>query len=143
MSVGWYRHFLAQILYTMQKQKFTSEFMLKGSSLSSIWNLISTPGGLASWFAPMVSADNDLYTFRWSKTEMRQARLTHARTNLYIRFHWMDEEPYTYFELRIVQNAVTQHLVLEITDWAEPDDLQDIQDLWAADVEKLRRIGGL
>ena len=128
----------------MKKEKITMEYMLKAGSGNIIWNIISTPSGLETWFADKVTAKNKTFTFQWGKTEIREAELINCRTNNFIRFHWLDdEESKSYFELRIAYNELTEDLMLEVTDWAMPDEIEDLKDLWESDVEKLKRISGL
>ena len=120
------------------------EYMLKAGSGNIIWNIISTPSGLETWFADKVTAKDKIFTFRWGKTEERQAELINCRTNSFIRFRWLDEEERKhYFELRIVYNELTEDLVLEVTDWADPSEIEDTRDLWDSDIDKLKRISGL
>ena len=128
----------------MKKEKIKMEYMLKAGSGNIIWNIISTPSGLETWFADKVTAKNKTFTFQWGKTEIREAELINCRTNSFIRFHWLDdEESKSYFELRIAYNELTEDLMLEVTDWAMPDEIEDLKDLWESDVEKLKRISGL
>ena len=128
----------------MKKEKIKMEYMLKAGSGNIIWNIISTPSGLETWFADKVTAKNKTFTFQWGKTEIREAELINCRTNNFIRFHWLDdEESKSYFELRIAYNELTEDLMLEVTDWATPDEIEDLKDLWESDVEKLKRISGL
>ena len=128
----------------MKKTKVRMEYMLKGGSNSIVWSIISTPSGLETWFADKVSATDKTFTFRWGKTEERKAEVTSIRTNNYIRFHWLDdEERKSYFELKIVYNELTEDLMLEVTDWAEAGEGDDVRDLWDSDIEKLKRVSGL
>ncbi len=128
----------------MQKIKFQQEYMLKAGSANIVWNIISTPSGLETWFADKVIAKDKTYTFRWGKIESREAEILNYRANSFVRFHWKDDEnPKSYFELRLVYNELTEDLMLEITDWAEPDELEDQKELWNSDIEKLKRVSGL
>ena len=128
----------------MSKEKIKLEYMLKGGTASIVWSIISTPSGLETWFADKVTTQNKIFTFQWGKTEKREAELTNSRTGSFVRFHWLDdEEKKSYFELRIVYNELTEDLMLEITDWAEPDEKEDIIDLWESDIDKLKRVSGL
>ena len=128
----------------MGKEKIKMEYMLKGGTGNIIWSIISTPTGMETWFADKVTAQDKTWTFQWGKTETRQAEVTGCRTNSYIRFHWKDdEERKSFFELRIVYNELTEEITLEITDWAEPGETEDLRDLWDSDVEKLKRVSGL
>jgi hypothetical protein len=130
--------------YIMGKEKIKMEYMLKGGSSNVIWNIISTPSGLETWFADKVSAKDKRFTFRWGKTEIREADLINYRANSFVRFHWLDdEERKSYFELKIVYNELTEDLMLEVTDWAEAGEGDDVRDLWDSDIEKLKRVSGL
>jgi hypothetical protein len=91
-----------------------------------------------------VSAKDKRFTFRWGKTEIREADLINYRANSFVRFHWLDdEERKSYFELKIVYNELTEDLMLEVTDWAEAGEGDDVRDLWDSDIEKLKRVSGL
>ena len=128
----------------MKKEKIKMEYMLKGGTGNTIWSIISTPSGLETWFADKVTANEKHFTFRWGKTESREAELIGCRTNSFVRFHWLDDEEHkSYFELKIVHNELTEDLTLEVTDWAEPSEKEDVQDLWDSDIDKLRRVSGL
>ena len=128
----------------MKKEKTKMEYMLKGGSENIIWSIISTPSGLETWFADKVIAKEKTFTFQWGKTETRQAELISCRTNNFIRFHWLDdEEAKSYFELKIVYNELTEDLMLEVIDWAEPGEKEDVKDLWDSDIDKLKRVSGL
>ena len=128
----------------MKKTKVRMEYMLKGGSSSIVWSIISTPSGLETWFADKVNAEDKIFTFRWGKTENRQAEVVGIRTNSYIRFHWMDdEERKSYFELKVNYNELTEDLMLEVIDFAYPDEIEDVKDLWESDIEKLKRVSGL
>lgn len=131
-------------LKTMQKEKIQLEYMLKAGSANVVWSIIGTPSGLETWFADRVTANDKIYTFRWGKTEIREAELINYRTNNFIRFHWLDDENRkSYFEIRIVYNELTEDLMLAITDWATPDETEDLKDLWDSDIEKMKRVSGL
>jgi hypothetical protein len=91
-----------------------------------------------------VTADNKVFTFRWGKTEERQAEAINFRANNFIRFRWLDEDfPKAYFELRMTYNEMMGDYVLEVTDYAESDETEDLKELWDSEVEKLRRVSGL
>ena len=71
-------------LKTMQKEKIQLEYMLKAGSANIVWSIISTPSGLETWFADKVTANDKIYTFRWGKTEIREAELINYRTNNFL-----------------------------------------------------------
>ena len=128
----------------MGKEKIHMEYMLKAGSGNIVWSIIGTPSGLETWFADKVTVQDKIFTFHWGKTEQREAEMTHMRTNNFIRFHWLDDEDKkSYFELRLSQNELTDDLMLEVIDWAESDEVEDLQYLWDSQIEKMKRVSGL
>ena len=100
------------------------------------------------WFAEMVllimfQKINKTYTFKWGKTETRNAEILNQRTESFIRFHWIDDDPKTYFELKIHYNELTKDHLLEVTDFAIPGEEEDTRNLWNSQIEILRRICGV
>lgn len=128
----------------MEKKKIQLEYALNNASKAVLWNNISTPLGLQTWLADKVTAEDGIYTFEWSKDEIRQAKVVSMRTNLLIRFHWIDDEdPKSYFELRIDTNELTGDLSFVITDIADADEADELTDLWNLEVAQLQRQCGL
>lgn len=84
-----------------------------------------------------------MFSFRWGKTEMRTAELINSRTDSFVRFHWTDEEPRTFFELKIYYIELTNDHTLEITDFAEEGEEDDLTNLWDSQIEELRRVCGV
>jgi uncharacterized protein YndB with AHSA1/START domain len=129
----------------MRKEKIHMEYMLNGASKNILWSTISTPSGLETWFADKVNSDDKTVEFVWGKTESRTAEIVNMRAYSFIRFHWTDEEDenqYTYFEIKMNQNELTNDIVLEVTDFAEPGEEDDIRELWDSQVDQLRRTCG-
>ncbi len=128
----------------MEKTKIQLEYMLKAGSGNIVWSIISTASGLETWFADKADLDGKVFTFRWGKTETRQAEITNIRANNFIRLHWLDDEdPKSYFELKMVYNELTSDYMLEVTDYVDADEADDQKDLWDSDMEKLKRVSGL
>lgn len=128
----------------MTKRKFNLEYNLNAVSGPILWNAIGTPTGLQTWMADNVTEDGDVYTFEWSQDEVREAELTHRRINSHIRFHWLDDEdPKSFFELRMEYNELTGDYTLLITDFAEEDEVEELTDLWETEVNQLMRLCGM
>ena len=123
------------------KTKVTMEYGLSSQSIPMIWDAIATAPGLTSWFADDVRSDGKVFSFTWGKHETRQAELINCRQNTYVRFHWNDDDPGTYFEMRILKNELTSNYSLEVTDFADPDAEDDVRSLWDTSIDALRRCG--
>ena len=108
----------------MKKEKIHLEYLLNATSKNILWAAISTPTGLEDWFADKVISDDKIVEFHWGKTEQRKAEITAIRSFSFIRFRWEDDEnERDYFEIKMTYNELTSDYVLEITDFAEPDEV--------------------
>ena len=123
------------------KQKVVFEYPLSATSVSMIWDAIATAPGLSAWFADGVTNSGKEFRFVWGKHEARVAELINIRQGTYVRFHWLDEEVGTYFELRILRNELTGAYTLEISDFAEVEEVDDVRSLWDSSIDALRRCG--
>ena len=131
------------IMNIMEKEKIHLEYLLNATSKTILWSAISTPTGLEGWFADRVHSDNKHVVFHWGKTEKRTAEIIGMRAYSFIRFRWTDsEDPHEYFELKMTNNELTNDFVLEITDFAHADEVDDACGLWESQVETLRRTCG-
>ena len=43
----------------------------------------------------------------------------------------------------MLYKELTGDYMLEVTDWAEPDEKEDVKELWDSEIEKLKRVSGL
>jgi uncharacterized protein YndB with AHSA1/START domain len=125
------------------KEKFELEYVFK-TSQNILYKMLATPDGLAEWFADDVNVNDDIYIFDWAGEEVA-ARLIFNKKNEAIRFIWLedeDEEMETYFEMRIQVDPMTKMTALLITDFAEPDEVEETKNLWESQVGNLMRILG-
>ncbi|MCI6893358.1 MAG: START-like domain-containing protein [Bacteroidales bacterium] len=127
----------------MHEEKFVIDFDMKSVSSNLIWTFISTPNGLAEWFADDVTKDGKTFTFFWNKAS-QTATLVAIRSGQYVRFRWDDTEiPKSYFELRITNSEITGSRNLQITDFAiDEDEKKEIVELWNNQIKVLKRVIG-
>ena len=126
---------------TFSNASLSSALNIASQSVPMIWETIATAPGLTSWFADNVQADGKNFQFTWGKHESRVAELINCRQNTYVRFHWLDDEPGTYFEIRIAKNDLTSNYSLEITDFADSGAEDEVRSLWDTSMDALRRCG--
>jgi uncharacterized protein YndB with AHSA1/START domain len=126
----------------VQQEQFHVEYIFNRVSKNSLWNCLSTSGGLAEWFADDVSDDGKLFTFWWDKHAV-EAELIGISPYLYIRFHWVEEAPDTYFEFRLHKVELTGDYMLEIIDFSEKEETEQAITLWDAQIKALKRRLGL
>ena len=128
----------------MSKEKFVVEYDFKKVSPSLLWEFISTATGLEEWFADKVENSGRDYVFYWNKTP-QTAQLVSSRLEVFVRFHWdEDANEKTFFEMRITTSELTGATMLMVSDFAESGEVDDLRELWEAEVERLqRRLGVL
>ncbi len=122
------------------KKKFTLEYVLR-SSPKILFTFISTPNGLSEWFAEDVNVHEDVYTFNWDN-EVSKAKLLGYKENKSVKFKWLEDEPYCYFEMEVIQDELTNDVALSITDFASEDELKDKQLIWDSQVDTLISVLG-
>lgn len=131
----------------MIKEKLYIEHELKSRSENIIWQLISTETGLQKWIADGVSELNGRMTFTWGQDwaihEQRTSIIVERVKNSHIRFHWDDEDDELYWEMRMAYSDLTNDYILQITDFAEPDDMDVLRSIWDHNFEALHRATGL
>ncbi|MBN2611288.1 MAG: SRPBCC domain-containing protein [Bacteroidales bacterium] len=124
------------------KKRILLEYTLN-SSPKVLFPRLSTPGGLAEWFADDVNVKGKTYNFIWDNAE-NLAEVVQKKENRYIRFHWVeDEDPNTYFEFRISMDELTGDVALVITDFAYEDEKTDAIELWNSQIAKLKQVLGI
>ena len=126
----------------MNKKKFELEYTFN-TSPKILFNRLSTPSGLAEWFADDVNLDDDVYTFIWDGSE-EQAKVIQRKDLSHIRFKWLtDCEDDCFFEFRLQQHELTGDLALIITDFADDEEKSDNIVLWDSQISELKRAIGL
>ena len=122
-------------------EKFELEYTFS-TSPNVLFNRLSTPAGLAEWFADDVNIVDGLYSFMWDGTE-QIAELISQKDNKHIRFRWIDEDEESYFEFKIQKDELTGDLALLVTDFADIDEMEDAAELWNSQIGDLKHAIGL
>lgn len=123
--------------------KYSLEFPIK-TSVSVLYNRLSTPSGLAEWFADNVNIKNNVLTFFWEGSE-EEAIVLKKKKNVFIQYQWIeDNSKDKYFEFMIQIDPMTKDICLIVTDFAEDEyeKEEDIQ-LWIKQIENLKNAIGI
>ena len=124
------------------KSKIVMEYTIN-SSPKVLYARLSTPGGLAEWFADDVNLKGNVFSFIWNGVEQK-AVVIQKKENIYIRFQWIDEaDKNTYFEFRINIDELTGDVALVVTDFVEEDETEDSIELWKTQINELKHTLGL
>ena len=124
----------------MSKEKYEIEYIINISP-AILFNRLSSPSGLSEWFADDVNLNGKIYTFIWNGSE-QEAEQVLRKENKMVRYHWLDDDPETYFEFRINVDELTGDIALMVIDFAEPNEKEDAVELWNQQVESLKHILG-
>jgi uncharacterized protein YndB with AHSA1/START domain len=122
----------------MGKVKFDLEYVINCSP-KVLYNRLSTASGLAEWFANDVSVKGKIYIFIWDGVG-QEAEITFAKENHIVRFNWLEDN--SYFEFKITRDELTGDVSLIITDYSEPDEVEEIKSIWNSQVAKLKQLVG-
>ncbi|MBA7514646.1 hypothetical protein ES705_06678 [subsurface metagenome] len=122
------------------KKKIVLEYTLN-SSPKVLYPRLSTPGGLAEWFADDVNLEGNIFFFIWDETEQK-AELVQKKENKFIRFKWLDDPEEPTFEFRINVDELTSDVALVITDTIDEEDEEDAIGLWDTQIAELRHVLG-
>lgn len=123
-----------------EREKYEMDFLLR-TSTKVLDDMISTPSGLSEWFADDVNIKDDIYTFFWDGSE-EQARLLKKKPNVMVRWQWLEDEEEgldTYFELRYETDPMTKAVLLTLTSFAQPDEVEESRFLWEGQIGELKR----
>ena len=118
-----------------KNKKYTLEFPIK-SSPPILFEFLSTPSGLAQWFADNVDVRQNVFTFNWDGN-LQKAKVMEQQENDRIKFRWEDGHKDEYFEFKIDKSEFTNQTILTITDFADKKEIKDQSQLWEAQVKDL------
>jgi uncharacterized protein YndB with AHSA1/START domain len=109
------------------------------SSVNVLYKRLSTPSGLAEWFADNVNLKNNVFTFFWDGSD-QSAKILKKKSNKFVQFKWLDdEEKESFFEFKIQVDEMTSDVSLIITDFAEDEEEQEEQTmLWEQQIQNLK-----
>jgi uncharacterized protein YndB with AHSA1/START domain len=124
-----------------KRKKLRLEYPIK-SSPAILYNSISSPSGLSTWFADDVDIYNNNYKFKWDGDEQiaEMIKKVMAKT---IKFRWKDAPTDEYFEFEILQDELTDDVALVVTDFVDEADEKNAIQLWDSQVHELKTsLGG-
>ena len=118
--------------------KHSLEFPIN-SSVSILYKRLSSPSGLAEWFADDVIVKDKIFTFFWEESQ-QEAKLLKSKTDHLVRFKWEENDTKEdYFEFLIQVDEMTSDVSLIISDFAEDEQDQEEQiSLWSNQISLLK-----
>ena len=123
------------------KGKFELEYVMH-TSAGILYEFLTSPSGLAEWFADDVNIHEGVFTFFWEGSEQK-AKLLSFKDEKYVRLQWLDKPDGTFFEFRIERDDLTGDISLIVTDFAdEGADSKTSKLLWDSQINKLLHVIG-
>jgi uncharacterized protein YndB with AHSA1/START domain len=124
----------------MKRVSFNIEFIFRASP-TILYQFLTTPACLTRWFCDEVDIEQDVYTFSWQGNP-ELAELVDDIEDERVRFQWEDAAPNEFLEFRFYKSPVTDETVLEITDFADSDEVKDQRLFWESQMKILRKETG-
>ncbi|MBL7812524.1 MAG: SRPBCC domain-containing protein [Bacteroidetes bacterium] len=128
---------------SMNRIKLELEYPLR-SSTHILYQYISTPSGLQSWFADHVEVSSgSKYLFRWEDGTETHAVMIKNITNKYVRFQ-VDNAPSPdeFMEFRISTDDITNDVELIVTEFINDGEEDIAASIWDSAVDNLKHIIG-
>lgn len=125
----------------MAREKIEMEFLFRASP-AIIYKFLTTPTALVRWFCDEVDITGEIFTFSWNGAE-EQAEMLDDIQEERIRFRWIEaDDPSEYLEFKMYKSGITDETILEIVDFCDDDETDEIKDLWESQIEKMRVMSG-
>lgn len=122
-----------------KRQKIELEFPMHCSA-NTLYNYISSPSGLSAWFADDVTVHGNNYIFKWDDGESQEAELVKNVNRKHVKFRWIDGDHMNeLLEFIIHKDEVTDDLALIIHDYAEEEDVEEVEMMWENQVLGLKK----
>jgi len=113
------------------------------SSPHILFQYISNPSGLQSWFADNVEIlGAGEYRFSWEDGTENVAKMVKNVTNKYTRFEFSNGSDGEFLEFRIEQDEITGDVELIIVEFVIEEEAQMAASIWDSAVEDLCAIIG-
>jgi len=125
-----------------RRMKLELEYSVR-SSPHILFQYISNPSGLQSWFADNVEIlGAGEYRFSWEDGTENVAKMVKNVTNKYTRFEFSNGSEGEFLEFRIEQDEITRDVELIIVEFVIEEEAQMAASIWDSAVEDLCAIIG-
>jgi len=122
-------------------KKIQLEYILR-TSPNVLFSFLTESSGLSEWFCDDVNNRGGVITFKWSGDSEEHAKLISLKENKYVKYKWLDGPENAYFEFLLEVDEITGELALIITDFAEPEDEEELILTWNSAIQKLHSVIG-
>lgn len=131
----------------MERVSFKMEFLFRASP-TIVYRFLTAPDCLIRWFCDKADIEIDKktkdtqYIYSW-KDEQEMADVIDDYEDEYIKLQWEDAESDDEFlEFKLSKSPVTNETILHIIDWCDDDEVEDQKNLWAKQMDAMRKAMG-
>jgi len=125
----------------MARKQINLEYIFRASP-AIVYSFVTTPECLVRWYCDDVDIVNDVYTFFWSNNAEIAYMIDDIEEER-VRYRWKNAVENEYLEFRIYKADITNETILEVTDFCDEDEEDEIRDLWnTLMVEMKKETGG-
>lgn len=125
----------------MERVKFTSEFICRASP-TIVYQFLTDPACITRWFCDEVDVTDKTYTFVWNGSA-EIAELIEDKEGELVRFAWEDaDDEDEYLEFDLSKSPVTGETIVNVTDFADDDEVDDQRALWITQLTRMKAVMG-
>ncbi len=106
-----------------------------------LYQFFTTPSGLARWFCDKVDISGDTFTFDWDGSE-EVAQLLEDEHDAMLKFRWEESDEDEYWVIKMFKSPITNETVLEVTDFADSDEVEEQKEFWQEQINQLKGVIG-
>jgi uncharacterized protein YndB with AHSA1/START domain len=119
---------------------YTVEYTFKAKA-EMLFNYISTPYNLSTWFADEVHVKGDSFQFIWDNST-ESAKMIKQVFKKKVVFLWTEREDIEHLTFLLDFDDITGDTVLTITDFDFENQVESATLMWNSAIEKLKRLVG-
>lgn len=124
----------------MARKRIDLEYIFRASP-AIVYTFVTTPECLVRWYCDDVDIVADVYTFYWSNNA-EVAYMIDDIEEERVRYRWHNADDNEFLEFRIYKADITNETILEITDFCDEDEEDEIRDLWNTLMVELKKETG-
>ena len=119
-----------------KRTSFDQEFIFKASP-GILYQFITYPDRLVMWFCDGVDITDEVYTFDWDGAEEEWEMVDDIQEER-IKFKILDNDDDEFLEFRMYKSDITNETILELTAFADEDEVEEEKTFWENQLKKLK-----
>ena len=123
-----------------KRVKYSFEYNFRARALL-LYNYISVPYNLSTWFADDVQVNGDILTLSWSNSSER-IKIEKQIMKKKAVYKWLDHDAEEYLTFHLETDDVTGGTMLLVSDYDDDDQIDEAKMWWDGAIKKLKRVIG-